>query len=123
MHRMLNPGPIVPESKEVQKKRYFSDDATLPRFVFCLKPTPGTEPTGTLPGIGFIAFFNEHFNYKTRIAMIGLGIPDAKLRGKGYGREVLNWALEYAFMHLGLHRVELGVFSFNKSAYGLYKSV
>lgn len=55
--------------------------------------------------------------------MIGLAIPDPKLRGKGYGREVLNWVLEYAFLQLNLHRVEIGVFDFNENAYGLYKSM
>lgn len=123
---MLNPGPIVPESKEEQKKRMFpTEPSPLPAFIFCLKPQPGTEPASsvTLPGIGFLSFFNRGFNYKTRIAMVGLAIADEKLRDKGYGREALNWALEYAFMQLGLHRVELGVFSFNERAYALYKSM
>ena len=55
--------------------------------------------------------------------MIGLGFPDKQHRGKGYGQELLEWALHYAFMELGLHRVQLGAYSFNEPALKLYRKM
>lgn len=120
--RLLSAGPPAPSSKEEQKKN-MNQETKLPRFTICLKPTPGAEPEGTLPGIGFVSLFNGWFNYKTRTAMIALALPDPKLRNKGYGREVLNWMLDYCFLHLGLHRIEIGCFSFNEPAWHLYRSM
>jgi RimJ/RimL family protein N-acetyltransferase len=45
--------------------------------------------------------------------------PDA--RGRGYGAAMLREVLALAFGTLGLHRVELGVFTHNSSAIRLYE--
>ncbi|PSR70510.1 hypothetical protein PHLCEN_2v13661 [Hermanssonia centrifuga] len=42
---------------------------------------------------------------------------------KGYGTEVLNFVIDYAFRSLALHRVSLGVFALNSRAVALYKKV
>ncbi|KAJ0417807.1 acyl-CoA N-acyltransferase [Aspergillus carlsbadensis] len=57
-----------------------------------------------------------------RNAIMGISITDSA-RGKGYGREAINWALDWAFEIAGLHRVSLEVLSTNEGALGLYRSI
>ncbi|KAK1470942.1 hypothetical protein CTAM01_16698 [Colletotrichum tamarilloi] len=53
---------------------------------------------------------------------IGLGIAIApQYQGKGYGTEVINWALDWAFRYGNYHRVHLGTVSYNERAQHLYK--
>ncbi|XDG05158.1 hypothetical protein ABKA04_004773 [Annulohypoxylon sp. FPYF3050] len=44
-------------------------------------------------------------------------------RGKGYGGEAIKWALWYGFQMAGLHRIQIGAFSFNTGAVNLYKKL
>ncbi|CAG8892153.1 unnamed protein product [Penicillium egyptiacum] len=57
-----------------------------------------------------------------RNATIGISLADG-FRGKGYGGEAINWALDWAFQHLGLHRVSIDAFSFNHNALKLYRKL
>jgi RimJ/RimL family protein N-acetyltransferase len=57
-----------------------------------------------------------------RNAIMGISFIESA-RGKGYGRESINWALDWAFEIAGLHRVTLEVLSTNEVALGLYQSV
>lgn len=54
---------------------------------------------------------------------VGFVIVDDALRGKGYGKEMLLLAKEYAFHILKAKRLTLGVFDRNESAYRCYKAV
>ena len=53
---------------------------------------------------------------------IGFVIVDDTKRGKGYGREMIQLALKYAFDLFRAERVTLGVFDNNPSAYRCYKA-
>jgi len=53
----------------------------------------------------------------------GFIIVDSSIRGKGYGRAMLNEALCYAFDRLCAGRVTLGVFENNLQARKCYESV
>jgi RimJ/RimL family protein N-acetyltransferase len=53
----------------------------------------------------------------------GFVIVDDSKRGKGYGKQMLRLAIDYAQQELGAKRITLGVFSTNTSAYECYKSV
>ena len=55
-------------------------------------------------------------------AMIGLGFLE-DYQNKGYGRETINWALDWAFRYGRLHRVAIGTVSFNERAMHLYQSI
>lgn len=57
------------------------------------------------------------------VLRFGFVIVDDKKRGKGYGKEMLLLALDYAFNILKVKKVTLGVFDNNQSAYRCYKSV
>ena len=53
----------------------------------------------------------------------GFIIVDNTLRGKGYGKQLLQLAIDYAVNKLGAQKITLGVFCDNHSAVECYKSV
>lgn len=58
-----------------------------------------------------------------RMVRLGFIIVDRSIRGKGYGKKLINEAIKYAKEELGAKEINLGVFTSNKSAYECYKSV
>lgn len=46
-----------------------------------------------------------------------------KYQRKGYGREALEWALDWGFTHAHLHRIAINVFGWNDGALRLYQSI
>lgn len=56
-------------------------------------------------------------------ALLGIYIGDERDWGKGYGSEAVILALDYAFYVLGVHKVWLGLLSYNKRAYKSYKKI
>lgn len=50
---------------------------------------------------------------------LGIDILPA-FQGRGYGAEAINWALDYAFRKVGLHRVRIRAFEWNVGAIRLY---
>lgn len=57
-----------------------------------------------------------------KILRFGFVIVDVNKRGKGYGREMLSLALQYAVLFLRAGKVTLGVFENNPAAYYCYKA-
>lgn len=56
------------------------------------------------------------------ILRFGFIIVDDSKRGRGYGKQMLELALKYAFEVVKVSKVTLGVFDNNPSAYHCYKS-
>ena len=52
----------------------------------------------------------------------GFVIVDPRKRGQGYGREMLNLAIRYAFDFLKAEKITLGVFENNLAAYQCYRA-
>ncbi|MDE6413086.1 MAG: GNAT family N-acetyltransferase [Eubacterium sp.] len=59
---------------------------------------------------------------KKKIARLGFVIVDDSKRGKGYGKQLVSSALNYAFDELKADKVTLGVFENNKPAINCYLS-
>ena len=57
------------------------------------------------------------------VIRFGFVIVDDSKRGKGYGKQMLRLAIDYAQQELGAKRITLGVFCDNISAVECYKSV
>ncbi len=57
------------------------------------------------------------------VIRLGFVIVDEELRNKGYGRELLRLAIDYARDNLHAKRITLGVFCNNRPALECYKSV
>jgi len=58
-----------------------------------------------------------------RSANIRIGLEGARHCGKGYGTEAMLHMLRYGFDTLGLHRIHLGVYSFNPRAVHVYRKL
>jgi RimJ/RimL family protein N-acetyltransferase len=72
--------------------------------------------------IGHIALNNIDFkNCSATLSKVLVGDP--QMRGQGLGPKNKKKLLKKAFEDLGLHRIELGVFAFNKSAIKSYKKI
>lgn len=69
--------------------------------------------------IGFIEL--NGYDWVARNAWVGVGIGDPDYRSQGYGTEAMNLLLKFAFRGQNLHRVNLGVFAFNKRAVRCYE--
>ncbi|UOQ49939.1 GNAT family N-acetyltransferase [Gracilibacillus caseinilyticus] len=70
--------------------------------------------------IGHISLGNvDRENKSARIGKVLIG--DRGIRGKGIGQQIITEILTIAFTELHLHRVSLGVFSFNSSAIACYE--
>ena len=63
----------------------------------------------------------EVANWPGRDAFVGLGIGETDYWSKGYGTDVVNVILRYAFTELNLKRVTLTVFEYNPRAIRSYE--
>lgn len=79
----------------------------------------------TLDESGALAghFSFREIDYEKNSAHMGFIVVDPQARGKGYGRQMVTLALQYAFEILGLKRVTLGVYDCNLAARNCYDSV
>jgi len=65
----------------------------------------------------------HRIDWKNRVATFGIVIGEKTYWNRGYGTEAVRTALRYAFFELGLNRVELETFSFNRRAIRCYEKV
>lgn len=75
-----------------------------------------TETNGKI-----IGFFCYSVNVDDNTGFLKFVIVDNSLRGKGYGKEMLNLALQYAFTITGVKSVQLNVFDENAPAKHCYE--
>lgn len=104
----------LPAQKPLEETNSLSETKTLHQPAQDPKPVP----------IGHMSLFSLDGSNGThhRNAMIGISLADG-FRGKGYGGEAIDWALDWAFQHAGLHRVSIGAFSYNPNALKLYRKL
>ena len=65
----------------------------------------------------------RYLNGDNKILRFGWVIVDDSIRGKGYGTQMLQAGLKYAFEILDVDVVTLGVFENNELAHNCYKKV
>ena len=61
-------------------------------------------------------------DYEEGSVRIGFIVMDPKVRGKGYGKEMIGQILTYAFRILGMRKVSLGVFENKPQAKACYEA-
>jgi RimJ/RimL family protein N-acetyltransferase len=103
--------PLTKEQLLEYKNRYDEDEFG---WIFTTLNETGT-PVGH--------FLMRMADYQKQSIHIGFIIVDEQHRGKGYGKEMLNLAIKYAFEILGVNRMTLGVFENNEAAHRCYRSV
>lgn len=57
-----------------------------------------------------------------RNSPIGIALGN-KFQNKGYGREAINWILDWGFRHAGLHTMSIVTYSYNDRAAHLYRDL
>jgi RimJ/RimL family protein N-acetyltransferase len=81
-----------------------------------------TKPQEPLTRIGLIILHNPDFAGVTHHRKLELGVSFVRnLRGRGYGGEAIDWALDQAFLTFNLHRVTLHCFGYNTRAQRTYR--
>jgi RimJ/RimL family protein N-acetyltransferase len=63
----------------------------------------------------------HHINLPSRKAELGIMIGDKRYWSQGYGADVVRTLCAYAFVHMNLQRIQLGVFSHNPRAQRCYE--
>jgi GNAT superfamily N-acetyltransferase len=127
-NRLLRPKSIKDSNDDYKS---ISTNCLLSVFV-CLTEPDGSasEPDGKKDDaskkptpIGMVTFSARgRETSQHRDTMFGIAIAKA-YQSKGYGTEAIKWALDWAFVHAGLHCVRLGCFGFNTNAQKVYERV
>ncbi len=104
------PLPLTLEQDERQHERLVAQSETQASFTVYERKT--SRP------IGNVGLLDIDFRNRTTEFALVIGEPDA--RGKGYGAETTQLALDYAFSVLGLHNVMLRVFELNLAGIRVY---
>lgn len=98
-----------------QLKQYWEDFLTDEQAFLFLAVDESGKPAGH--------FSFRRVDYEKNSAHMGFIVINPRERGKGYGREMVLLALQYAFYILKMERVTLGVFTVNEAALRCYRSV
>lgn len=143
---LTSPGIFRPPSRAMADSVFDTFKRRMLAVVICLAITASTEDAsgaqrsdetsntpaqatskdpsttqGVVTPIGILALSaaepNQHHHRGTRL---GIYIVDP-YRGKGYGSEAVNWALDWAFRFAGMHRVSLSCYGYNERAQRVYE--
>jgi RimJ/RimL family protein N-acetyltransferase len=109
--RLLDDFPASQYSAPAIKEWFEKEDS--PNALFVIRTIKEQK------AIGFIELAG--YDWVARNAWVGVGIGDPDYRSQGYGTEAMNLLLKFAFRGQNLHRVNLGVFAFNKRAIRCYE--
>jgi RimJ/RimL family protein N-acetyltransferase len=86
-------------------------DGNLTDHVFCIEvPDAGVIGTANLVNI----------DWKNRTAFHGMMIGETELRGKGYALDTVFAIMRYAFMELGLNRLDSDIIAYNQRSTKFY---
>jgi RimJ/RimL family protein N-acetyltransferase len=75
----------------------------------------------TLAEDKLIGFFGLYVELIHSEAWVGIGIGERDFWSKGYGTDMMNVCLRYAFLELGVERVSLGLHEYNPRALRSYE--
>ncbi|CAI6334173.1 unnamed protein product [Periconia digitata] len=127
---LINPNSNItnikfPTKQDAESFRASTASAFL-GVVICLAPSIPTSLSAPIPPptpIGRLSLSAQapHTQHH-RNTELGLDILPL-YQGKGYGREAINWALNYAFKRAGFHKVRIRAFEWNEGAVRLYERV
>jgi RimJ/RimL family protein N-acetyltransferase len=106
--------PLTTDSMEWYLKDV-NDMETSTAFVYKVIDTDTNKVVGHI-SLGGMSKKNKY----ARITRVLIG--DAESRGKGYCKQMIQAILKIGFEDMGLHRIELGVYDFNKAAIKCYEN-
>ncbi|KAF4973925.1 hypothetical protein FZEAL_9111 [Fusarium zealandicum] len=125
---------VLPRSEGAAEKLIEGLSKATMGLMVCLREesSPGEDgmdktdmpPTEPIP-IGFVVlgWGGTPFDHaRHRSTSIGIYLA-VSYQGRGYGTEIINWTLDWAFRHGGYHRVGIRTVSYNVRAQHLYKKL
>lgn len=90
---------------------------------WCLQEDGGWPMTALdEAGVPVGHFLMRQADYGAGTLRIGFLVINPKMRGRGYGGQMVSQALKYAFEILGMDRISLAVFEHNEGARACYKA-
>lgn len=95
-----------------------ADSGKYPPLLAVMVCLPATELSAEPEIVGWLKL-DRHFQDGGKFSLAF----SAEHQNKGYGREALNWAIDYGFRWAHLHRLAIGCFSYNERAAHLYESL
>ncbi|KAG9196923.1 hypothetical protein G6514_002915 [Epicoccum nigrum] len=101
-------------------ERAFNNDAINTPSIFTTDQALRSE-WGTATGVIHLSHLTPNTAHHRRTD-IGISILPA-YQGRGYGREAIEWALDYAFRRVGLHRVRVWALEWNAGVLRLYEKI
>ncbi|KAL1873441.1 hypothetical protein VTK73DRAFT_986 [Phialemonium thermophilum] len=118
--------------KEFAKSTHMLSVACLPPFI---KDENGQDTDKRVPPrdvttlqardlspIGIVTIMGKSDDPRHRRASLGIGLLE-RFTGRGYGGEMIDWALDWAFQWKNMHRISLLVFGNNVNALKLYRKM
>jgi RimJ/RimL family protein N-acetyltransferase len=107
--------PAVPRTSGQIKGFIESSSNASDQCVFAIRENVG----GALIGIcGF-----ESIVWNNGSAKLYIGLGDSEHRGRGFASEALRLLVDFGFVELNLHCIQLNVISYNSAAINLYEKV
>lgn len=113
--RLFDALPAYPRTEAALAQWIDDTNKATDTFLFAVRPLDSDELIGYVELDGIL--------WTHRVSGVSIAIGAAKHRGKGYGYEAMQLALQFAFDELNLQRVQLTVFSYNERAIALYEKL
>lgn len=88
------------------------DGQDAKNFRFCIR---------TLSDDKLIGEVSIHPQWVDADAWVGIGLGERDYWGRGYGTDAMRLILQYGFVELNLHRISLGLHSYNERALKSYE--
>lgn len=107
--------PYLPKNVDRERDFWLNANGDPRRQFFAVRLRTSPDIIGHVQIIGI-----EQIH---RSASVGLLIGNPALRGKGYGRDAMELAIEFCWRHLNLTRLSLSVHSDNHNAVALYEKL
>ena len=113
--RLFDALPAYPKPEAALAQWIDDTNKATDAFLFAVRSLDSDELIGYVELDGIL--------WTHRVSGVSIAIGEAKHRGQGYGHEVMQLVLRFAFDELNLHRVQLTVFSYNERAIALYEKL
>ncbi len=113
--RLFDALPAYPKTEPVLAQWLANTHQATDTFLFAIRPLDDDVLIGYVELDGIL--------WTHRVSGVSIAIGEVKHWGKGYGYEVMQLVLRFAFDELNLHRIQLTVFSYNERAIALYEKL
>ena len=113
--RLFDTLPAYPRTEEAMAQWLDDTHKSTDAFLFAIRSLDNDELIGYVELDGIL--------WTHRVSGVSIAIGEAKQWGQGYGYEVMQLVLQFAFDELNLHRIQLTVFSYNERAIALYEKL